>query len=508
MVNPGIHFQKPLNFGLYPNTAIMVLGTILKNAGFQVKIIDGNYSKIEDIISIISSEVDESLIFIGFSIMTIQLPWSYFVSAAIKSRFPYAAIVWGGVHPTLFPEQTVEDPVVDIVAANDAASTIVELAERISSDSDLSGVPGIFYKNGKQQIIINPPNTNKDNFNNIPFIDFTLLEHSRYSRKNSVAIEAFYGGQYKDMKTYPVITAIGCVHRCTFCINVILEKNFHFRSAEEIVERIEFIRRRYNADFIQPLDENFLFNKKRTFEFLDLLEKNKINIKWRPQARADYFDDNYINLETARRLNRSGMVVVSMGAESASQWMLDKLKKGLKVEQLIKAAQILSKANIVPKMNFMVGLPGETEEDIKNTYQLALRIRKMAKRSCIYVTPFRPYPGSELYDEVVNKYGYSPPGSLKEWARLSEKEFVDSAGYESFDNYKWVKNPRRLNAMLYVYKQIAFYNPGFKAKIRSAISSFRIRFNLFLFIFWEKAIFEKLSKIKYFLREFMLSEQE
>ena len=76
LVNPGIFFQKPVHYGMYPNTAIMILATILKNAGFRVRVIDGRYQRIDDCIKSILQEIDESLIFVGFSVMTIQLPWA------------------------------------------------------------------------------------------------------------------------------------------------------------------------------------------------------------------------------------------------------------------------------------------------------------------------------------------------------------------------------------------------------------------------------------------------
>jgi anaerobic magnesium-protoporphyrin IX monomethyl ester cyclase len=499
LVNPGIHFQEPVSYGMYPNTAIMVLGAILRNSGFQVKIIDGKYQKIDDAVKSILNETDENTAFIGFSVMTIQLPWAYYVSEAVKSRYPGVSIVWGGVHPTLFPEQTAEDPAVDVVVVNDAAATITPLALALAGGGGLSSVAGICYKeNGK--ISRTPRNQKMDDFGNVPFIDFSLIDHKRYSRNNNIAIEEFYGDRYKERKVYPIITGLGCTYKCTFCINVILERKYHFRQAGEIVDRIKFLRRDYGADFIQPMDENFFINKKRTFEFLDLLERENISVKWRPQSRADYFNDNYLNLEAAKRLERSGMVSAAMGVESASQETLDRLNKQLKVEHIIKAAEILSRTNIVPKMNFMVGLPGETRKDIDRTYQLAVRLRKMVRKSCVTISPFRPYPGSPLYDQAVSEYGYSPPSSLKDWARLSQAEFAEGVGYESFEKYKWIENPRRLKAMQCVYNEIAWHKPQRDDKIHGKARNFigftRFRLNFFLFAFLEKKFFDNLSRLK------------
>jgi len=500
LINPALHFQKPLNHGMYPNTAIMVLATILNNAGFKVKIINGRYQKINDCLASILSELDESLLFVGFSIMTVQLPWAYYVSKAMKSKAPQVPIIWGGVHPTLFPEQTVEDPAVDIVVVDEAASTIVDLAKTLSQKESLSAIPGILYKDSSN-LTRTPVNQEKDNFNNIPFINFDLINHEKYSKNNNIAIEDFYADQYRQKKVYPIIAGLGCSYRCTFCINVILGKKYTYREAPEIIERIKFLQKDYGADFIHTMDENFFISKKRTFEFLDLLEKENINIKWRPQIRPDYFNDNYINLEVAKRLERSGMVVAAMGVESASQWMLDKLQKNMQVEQIIKTAEILSKTNIVPKMNFMVGLPGESEEDIQKTFALAVKIRKMVKKSCVSVTPFKPYPGSQLYDEIVSNYGYQPPQSLKDWAHLSEKEFSESAGYESFRKYKWIKNPKRLLRTEYVYNQMAWHKTSFYGKMRSKISMLRFDLNFFSLVSLEEALFKLLSKIKGLIKE-------
>lgn len=499
LVNPGVDFEGKTPSGMYPNTGIMVLATILHNSGYRVKIVDGRYNKIDDCVKAILDEAGEDLVFAGFSVMTIQLPWAYYVSKAVKSERPDLRIVWGGVHPTLFPEQTVEDPAVDLVAINDAASTIAPLAAALSAGSDLSSVPGICYKKGPS-VLMTSPNQNKDDFSNVPFIDFSLIDHERYSRNNVMAVEEFYAGKYRERRTYPIITGLGCTYKCTFCINVILGRRYRYRQAPEIIERIKYLHRDYGADFIQPMDENFFISRKRTFEFLDLLEKEKLNIKWRPQSRADYFSDDYLNPEAAKRLERSGMVIAAIGVESASQEVLDRLNKQLKVEQIIKCVEILSKTKIVPKLHFMVGLPGETQEDIKKTYQLAAKIRKMVRVSCVGVSPFRPYPGSPLYDQVVSEYGYSPPSSLGDWARLSQEEFSEGVGYESFEKYRWIKNPRRLKAMQCAYRQIASYDPRkddrLYGRLRNFIAFTRFHFDFFGFVYPEKRFFEILIKIK------------
>jgi hypothetical protein len=90
LVNPGVHFLEPVGYGMYPNTAIMILATILKDAGYRVRVIDGRYHPVDNAVKLIRSEIDDDLAFIGFSVMTVQVPWAYYVSQAIKAQDPIA----------------------------------------------------------------------------------------------------------------------------------------------------------------------------------------------------------------------------------------------------------------------------------------------------------------------------------------------------------------------------------------------------------------------------------
>jgi anaerobic magnesium-protoporphyrin IX monomethyl ester cyclase len=477
LVNPGIYGIMPYNYneiGMYPNNAIQILGTILHQDMFDVKIVDGRYVSVENAVEQISALADNDLIFVGFSIMTVQVKWAYLVSCGIKERNSNIKVVWGGVHPSLFPEQTVSDKHIDICVVNDCASTVSKIAYSLKNKTDISMVPGLCYKNG-DKIIRTQPNLINDDFTNIPFIDFTIMNHKVYSRNNNVATNSSLNNESKDYIVYPINTALGCGFRCNFCINVIIKKKYKMRSAEEIVDRIMFLQKEFGANFIHLNDENFFGSKKRTYQFVELILRNDIKIKWRPSVRANYFNKNFINESFVRELEKSGMVIAVMGAESASQKTLDRLKKGLKVEDIHRAVEILSKTKIIPRMSFMVGLPDETEEDIKETYRLVVELKEKYPTFQAVVCPFRSYPGSELYDLTINKYGYKPPESLIDWIKLDDTEFSESMGYQNFDNYDWITDKkvfRLRNNVHSIYWATAWkvsplvVNKGLKAKLK------------------------------------------
>jgi len=218
------------------------------------------------------------------------------------------------------------------------------------------------------------------------------------------------------------------------------------RTAEEIVERIEYLKSEYGANYIHMVDENFFGSKKRVYQFVELLRSRNVNIKWRPQIRADYFNQSYINESFVKELEESGMVIAVMGVESASQRTLDRLDKKMKVESITEALEILSKTRIIPRLSFMVGIPGETDDDIKQTYQFAVKLKEKFPLSQPLVTPFRLFPGSEFYNLAITKYGYKSPGSLVEWVATADREYSESVGYQNPKNYIWVNNAKKFES--------------------------------------------------------------
>lgn len=480
MVNPGIHTCQPFNsnvVGMFPNNAVQILGTILHKNMFDIKIIDGRYLSIEDAIEKILSLANKDLIFVGFSVMTVQVKWAYIVSRGIKERKPTINVVWGGVHPSLFPEQTVSDKAIDICVVNDCASNIVQIACSLRDKTDISKISGICYKE-KNEIVKTQPNLAYDDFTNIPFIDFTIMEHKIYSRNNNIAIDSSVNNEYKDCIVYPINTALGCGFRCNFCINIILKKKYKMRSAEEIVDRIKFLQNEYGANYIHMNDENFFGSKRRTYQFVEMILRDKITIKWRPSVRANYFNNNYINESFVKELEKSGMVIAVIGAESASQKTLDRLNKGITVEDIYRTVEILSKTKIIPRMSFMVGMPGETEKEIRETYKLAITLKEKYPTFQPAVIPFRLYPGSELYDLAVAEYGYKPPKSLTDWVEIVGTEYRENLGYQNSKQYKWITDKKTFelrNNVHSTYYAVAWRvsphvaNKSIKAKIRYLI---------------------------------------
>lgn len=450
LVNPSLAYDGN-KYGeiVFPFAAIMLLATILDKEGYEVKIIDGNRYDIEGCVSEIIKETAGLAVYVGFSVMTSQVSWAYRVTAAVKKGRPGIKIVWGGVHPTLYPEQTISDGLIDVVVINEACGSVAALTKALTQGADLLGIPGLCFKlKGK---IIRTADFIPDDIRNIPEIDFSLIDAVYYSRDNMLS--RLYNLPDGDIVSMPVVTGLGCAYKCTFCINVILNRKYRFRTAEEIVDRIEFLQKAYGANFFQFLDEDFFINKKRIFDFMDLVEKKGLKFYFRPWLRVSYFKDNYISSDVAKRLESIGMVTAVMGAECGSQAILDKIHKQIKVEDIVEAAEVLKETNIIPKFSFMVGLPGETKGDILATYRLALKLKALNGRTDIAMLSFAAYPGSPIYKEAANKYKLREPTSLEEWAKT---DFSGYLGFYSVQDKPWVFNREIFQRMGH------YYNLGFR----------------------------------------------
>ena len=169
LINPRI---TPWNYetNIDPPLGILLIGTILQSRGFIVKVIDG--LKDENYFKTLESELGGDIICVGFSVMTSQVPEALKLCRFLREKIPSIRIIWGGVHPTLFPTQTCLDPLIDIIVIKEGEYTMLELAERLIRGGNLDEVKGIAYKHDKKVIITSPMELSE--INDLPPINYEL----------------------------------------------------------------------------------------------------------------------------------------------------------------------------------------------------------------------------------------------------------------------------------------------------------------------------------------------
>ncbi len=203
---------------------------------------------------------------------------------------------------------------------------------------------------------------------------------------------------FREQPVFTMNTSRGCPFRCTFCsVGSIWGKQYTYFSAERIVSDIEYLTREYGAKGIYFREDNFTLNKKRLVEFCELLLKKGINIPWACETRVSNLNKDIVEL-----MSRAGACGFYFGVESGSQRILDFLKKDIKVDQTRKTFELCHRFGINTAASVIVGVPTETEDDLRQTYSLLNDI----KPTVTWFNVFVGIPNSELYKYTIKNRLY------------------------------------------------------------------------------------------------------
>ena len=452
LVNPqaemGVKFKDSA-----PMTApmgLLAIGSYLTANGYTVKLID---TRIETDFEQQLLQSGKDAICVGFSAMTAQIPHGLILSEIVKEKLG-VPVIWGGTHPELFIKQTAEDSAIDYVVYGEGEASILELVQRLEQGKPVDDIMGIAFKKDGQ-IKITPPR---------PLIDFKQLPMPNYDLLNlDRMLKTRFQGKIRRKLDFQ--TSRGCPYQCTFCINTMKWKN-HWRplSAQMVLDTIQHMIDKYRIDLVWFRDENFFVDKNRTRQIVEGMIERKFNILWRANLRADYFTDTYVNDEFMAKMKKSGAAALYMGIEGGSQRMRDFIKKGITEDQIVRSAHLTKKYDVQASYSFMIGLPGETREDIKETVRVMTMLQKINPESIMLgPQPLRPYPGASLYDEC-KQMGFKEPKTLREWAMM-ENQFtafmpVDALPWIDKNNYHLVNNVGKYGTLaLQTWKNILGLSP-------------------------------------------------
>jgi len=339
--------------------------------GILMDLSDPIWQEIKDKILYYSPEL------IGISVKTPTFRSSLNIAKSIKEVDPTIQIVLGGPHPTILPQATVEQNVIDFVVRGEGEYTLLELVNAIDEGNDIGEVLGLTYKK-KDRVIHNPDRPLIKNLDELPFPARDLLvDREIYSP------DAFGS----------LFSSRGCPYRCTFCeSHKIWTRNVRFRSPENVVAEMQQVRERYDTRKFDFEDDTFSIDKKRVMKFCKLVIQEKLDIVWSCTTRANLIDDDML-----KAMRKAGCFSISIGVESGSEETLRKIKKGVSVAQVREASRLIKKHGISLSAYWMFGFPWETKADIEKTISF---MRELDADSNIY-SIVTPYPGSELFETVT-----------------------------------------------------------------------------------------------------------
>lgn len=480
--SPSVGWNYQFRHSYAPPLSLLSIGTVLDQNGCKVRIIDGAQDK-DYVLRVQQELLENKFVFIGITAMTAQVPSALKLSRQIKHLSPESRIVWGGVHASLFPEQVCWESLIDIAVVGEGEFTALELLDAFVSGKSLDKISGIAYKKGNK-IVVNPGRPQAD-IDEIPFFNYDLLDIESYIRKDRSDV----GGKYIDggsvRRSLPVLSGLGCPYSCKFCIESILKKKYRRRNVRRLIDHIKYLIEKYRINDISFVDDLFFADRTWLFDFMDLMESQNLRFSWCTTVRANYFQEDYLNLEVLKRIRRMGCYHLGLGAESGSQRVLDKVDKRITREQVLNAARLCKESGINFLMSFMIGFPGETIKEMMETIKFAYQAVSINPENSYINGPnvYRPYPGSVLFDEAVRDYGFKLPGSLEEWGRV----YSHNEGYFKLEDLPWIKDPALIRMYcFYLFRATSnFVYPNrlldLFSKLLKKICGLRVKYNFYFF---------------------------
>ena len=376
LYNPrAVFYTMPLS--------LVALASSLDRGKVDVVIVDGRLET--DPISAVVAAA-HGAVCLGITVLTgAPIHDALAVSRAVKRNQPSCAIVWGGWHPSLFAQECLADPAVDIVVSGQGEDAFREIVDRLIAGDPVAAVQSRPLKD----------------LNDFPAHDYSLIPVERYF--------ALKGARQIDY-----ISSQGCRFRCAFCADpAVFARGWTGLTPDRIADEVSVLHQRYAIEDVAFQDETFFTSTSRVDGLAEQFLARNLRITWTATLRAD--QACRMGDELFAKAVRSGLRRVMVGVESGSQEMLDRLKKDMKLEQVRAAADMCTRHGVGAIFNFIVGFPGESQQSMQATLSLAKELRRSNPGFETPIFYYRPYPGNPMADQSAAQ-GYVFPRGLEEWA--------------------------------------------------------------------------------------------
>ncbi len=411
-----VHGSAPLG--------VLAMAAFVEREGYSVQLLDA-FALGLGVPQAVAEIKNRRPLLVGISCLTADAVMTVELCRQLRSQCPEIKIILGNTHARIFADYFVEQGLADFVCTGEGEYTVSELLGKLKHGGDLAEVRGIVWSPAAGQVLRNPDRPLIEDLDSLPM-------PARHLAPMDIYRAPFYFHYGK--KAEGLMTSRGCPNQCAFCC-VHGGRKPRYRSAALMVQEMDILATQYATDYASFQDSLFMGNKRRVFEFSDLIKGRRHKMPWSCEGHVNFVDPKLL-----AAMRAAGCQVICYGIESGVQRLLERVNKKQKLERIEEAVRLTKEAGIKVFGLFMLGLPGETAADSATTIGFARRLGLDFAQFSI----FSPYPGSRLFDELVAEgridpmawdqfsaypaFGkvrqiYAPEGrtpeDLKEWQRRS-----------------------------------------------------------------------------------------
>lgn len=288
--------------------------------------------------------------------------------------------------------------------------TIKEFASAVINNSDLKQIKGLVLKDQREENGIfyteqRPLVASPDELAPPAYDCFDLKKYAKMSNHVPIIGPVKWGW---------LLSSRGCAFGCTFCSPLLRKshgRNYRPHSVEYLLNLVDTLELEHGCNAIAIEDDLLTYSKSRTIEFSKALSKRKNILPWTAQARIDSIDEEMII-----EMKKGGCAGLCIGIESATQSIREEYKKckltNREIEDIIK---LVHSYGIHTTLYFMLGFPGETKEQILNTLDFARKLKPLM----IQVAFFTPYPGSEVFKNILQEHSIEETLSISHYNSIN-----------------------------------------------------------------------------------------
>lgn len=327
----------------------------------------------------------------------------------VRERVADLAVVWGGYFPSLHTDVVLRSDLVDAVVRGQGEQTFVEWLAALRAGEGLESIRGLSYKAGGR-VVHNPDR---------PFASLSGFPEFPYHKLADM--EEYVIRTYLGERTLCHITSRGCPFPCNFCaITEVYQRRWLAEEPERVARVVERFVREHRIDSIEFFDANFMAAETRALAIAESL--GRFGIRWWCQARIDTMN-GYAD-STWRRLRQSGLAMMFFGAESGSDFVLERMDKKLSSTEILECARRCRQHGIVPEFSFILGNPLDPERDVEETIAFLYRLKRVSPESEVLLFLYTPVPQpGELFEDAT-RLGFRFPRRLEEWAEQGWVRFM------------------------------------------------------------------------------------
>ncbi len=361
-----------------PPLGILSIASYCEQQGFVVRVVDVHAERISpDQLREKISEMKPR--FCGICVLSSMIVASHAIARDVKTIVPSCKVIFGGVHPELFPERVLRNSAVDYVVRGDGEETTLALLKGV----DAGKILGLSYRGAGNRVVSNPAQEIVMDIDKYPMPAYHLIQMDKYFPSAT---------SYKNLPAANMIMTRGCPGKCSFCnsANTVLRS----RSPMAVFRQIKELREKYGVRQIQFFDDTFTVNKKGVLELCSLLREDKTDITFSCYARGDCFND-----EIAAALKSAGCHQIMVGIETGSEKIARVIQKPINKSRYYSLMKTARKYGMEVRAGFIIGSLGETWETMQESLDFAIDLDV----DFFQLSVSTPYPGTQLFKQALEE---------------------------------------------------------------------------------------------------------